>query len=125
MAEVAVNTPFESNEIKEIACQELMKRLNQLSPLMGAKEYSSFEIDFQIKIILRRAGESTNPSKTLAWGLCQQGKPAADDAVEMAVENSSFQSGDPNNERLARHMPLTVETSGKGGAVRRKVRIDQ
>jgi hypothetical protein len=102
--EVAINTPFESNEIKDIACAE-------------------FELDYNVKIKLSRTGETTIPTETLAWGNVAKGAPGA--VVEEAeIANSKFVSKDPNTERLSRDMPLTVETTdGKGGKTRKKVRV--
>lgn len=109
MVEVALNTPFDANEIKEIACQEFRKRLDGLSPLTGGKEYVAFSIDFSHKIRLRRAGEQDHEVReTLAWGHV----------------GSNFKSLDPNEERMERDMALTVETGdGRGGKIKKKVRV--
>ena len=132
MPETAVNLPFESSEIIDIAMQEFRKRLLGLSPLQSNKEYAGFSLDFQVKIHLRRTGEAIHEGReTLAWGNVQKGElpSGADlDAVtgEMeAVEHAStFESRDPNDERIERDMPLTVEAGdGKGGKIRKKVRV--
>lgn len=132
MAEVAINIPFEASEIIDIILDELKTRLRGLSPLQSNKEYAAFAVDFQVKIRLRRAGETAGDAKeTLAWGYAQKGDlpSAADlDAVAaetlIAQETSHFESRDPNEERVIRDMPLTVEGSdGKGGKARRKVRV--
>ena len=128
MPEVAVNLPFDANEVKDIACQEFRKRLDGLSPLMGAKEYSKFELDFEVKIKLSRLGAATAPTDTLAWGHTEKEVPVPagfDPAVEVAeIFRDIFETKDPNNERLERDMPLTIETpGGKGGVTRRKARI--
>ena len=132
MPEIAVNTPLDAGEIKDIAMQEFKKRLDGLGPLSGSKEYAGFSLDFQVKIHLRRTGEAIHEGReTLAWGNVQKGElpSGADlDAVigEMeAVEHAStFESRDPNDERIERDMPLTVEAGdGKGGKIRKKVRV--
>jgi hypothetical protein len=133
MAEVAVNLPFDANEVKDIACQEFRKRLDGLSPLMGAKEYSKFELDFEVKIKLSRLGAATAPTDTLAWGHAEKVLPgpievSGDDAVTVEetaeITGYTFETKDPNDERLERDMPLTIETpGGKGGVTRRKARI--
>lgn len=132
MVETALNVPFDSTEVKEIAVAEFRKRLDGLSPLSGGKEYAAFSIDFEVKIRLRRAGEQPHEAKeTLAWGKVEKGgmPSAADlDAVAKeaiaAQETSHFESKDPNEERIARDMPLTVESGdGRGGKVRKKVRV--
>lgn len=126
MAEIAVNTPFDSGEIKDIACQEFRKRLDGLSPLMGAKEYASFEIKFHVGIKLCRIGEVTTPKDTLAWGSAQGGEENPEHEQTIANEVSSFESGDPNTERQARGMPLTVETTdGRGGKTRKRVLVKE
>jgi hypothetical protein len=121
-SEVALNVPFDSNEVKEIAVAEFRKRLDGLSPLTGGKEYASFTLDFQVTIKLRRAGESAVDGKeTLAWGNLVGGAGVPD--VE-ATNISSFASQDPNEERVSRDMPLTVESGdGRGGKIRRKVKV--
>ena|ERR1700728_1523699 len=130
MVETAINVAFEANEIKEIIGQELRKRLDGLSPLTGSKEYSWFGVDFEIKIRYRRAGEQPHEEKqTLAWGhlerptntvLLTEGATG----VGTAEHHSSFESKDPNEERLDRDMPLTIETGdGRGGKLRKKVRV--
>lgn len=127
MPETAINAPFDASEIIEIATQELEKRLRGLSPLQGAKEYTAFSLDFQVKIRLRRAGETPQDArKTLAWG--RVSLPSAADldvtAEEEEIRNSTYQSKDPNEERIERDMPLTVESAdGRGGRKRRKVRV--
>lgn len=123
--EVAVNVPFDSSEIVEIAKQEFEKRLRGLSPLQGEKQYAAFSLDFQVKIHLRRSGEQVG-TETLAWG--NAARPSKSDvesqADETAEEVSRYDSKDPNEERVDRDMPLTVETTdGRGGRTRRKVRV--
>lgn len=128
--EVAVNLPFDSNEVKEIAVAEFKKRLDGLGPLQGAKEYASFSLDFQVKIKVSRLGAATGPTETLAWGHVDKSLPSSADLdtvaeeAEIAAATSTFQSQDPNTERQARDMPLTIETTdGRGGRVRRKARV--
>lgn len=130
MPEVAINTPFESNEIKEIAVAEFRKRLDQLGPIQGAKEYVKFALDFNVKIRVWRVGETGAGKETLAWGNTS-GNPANPTASDLNAEQESaeitadhFESKDPNTERLDRDMPLTVETTdGRGGRTRKKVKI--
>lgn len=135
MVETALNVPFDSTEVKEIAVAEFRKRLDGLSPLSGGKEYAAFSIDFEVKIRLRRAGEQPHEAKeTLAWGKVEKGEQWDGNVVdpsnpERAVGESfdiasTFDSKDPNEERIARGMPLTVESGdGRGGKVRRKVKV--
>lgn len=125
MAEVAVNVPLDANEIKSIACEELRKRLDQLGPLQGGKEYARFDLSFQVNIRLYRTGETTAPKDTLAWGHVAAGEIDPDQPEERVdLVNSGFTSGDPNAERQARGMPLTVETTdGRGGKTRKKVNV--
>lgn len=132
MAEVALNVPFEAQEIIKIVADELQARMSGLTPLHGSKEYAAFKVDFQVKIRLRRAGESDlSARETLAWGSVQDGQmPSAEDLDAVSEEitaaelTSGFESGDPNEERMKRDMPLTVETpDGKGGKTRKKVRV--
>ena len=126
MTEIAIATPFDSNEVKDIACQEFRKRLDGLSPLMGAKEYSKFKLDFEIKIELSRLGAATVPTSTLAWGDASGDRQIPGELVQesAAVTGETFETQDPNDERLERDMPLTIETvNGKGVAARRKARI--
>lgn len=165
MTETAVNLPFESSEIIDIAMQEFRKRLLGLSPLQSNKEYAGFSLDFQVKIHLRRTGEQPHEAReTLAWGCLKGGsidatalnltpeqeimlasqpgkvllagkydiaaghpneadlEPAS--LMEIAAIASTFESKDPNDERIERDMPLTVEAGdGKGGKIRKKVRV--
>ena len=128
MADVALNVPFDSGEIIHIVAEELMSRMMQLSPLQGSKEYVAFSAEFQVKITLRRAGEQEHEAKeTLAWGNVKKGDPSAADLDAVAEEAeiaSRFESRDPNEERQVRDMPMTVESGdGKGGRVRRKVKV--
>lgn len=128
MPEVAINIPFESQEVIDIILDELKTRLRGLSPLTGAKEYVAFSVDFQVKIRLRRSGETVVDEKeTLAWGNTSAGDVGTVLQLEdliAADEASHFESRDPNEERIARDMPLTVEgNDGKGGKARRKVRV--
>ena len=121
MSERALNLPFEANEVKEIATAEFRKRLDGLSPLMGAKEYLKFALDFEVKIKLWRNGDSV-PRETLAWGNSGGEKPSEGPLTEemSQVAGEIFESKDPNTERMSRDMPLTVE--GAGGK-RRKVNV--
>ena len=130
MTEIAVNTPFDSGEIKDIACEEFRRRLDGLGPLQGAKEYASFEIGFNVNIRLWRTGDTALAKDTLAWGTVSQGQgetqnhPPADETI--TVLNSGFESGDPNKERQDRGMPLTVESSdGRGGKIRKRVVVKE
>ena len=125
MPEVAVNVPFDAGEVKKIICEELHKRLDTLGPLQLAKEYASFSVDYKVTIRLRRSGEVTPPKETLAWGTIERGDPKAKVVAESSLDDM-FESGDPNEERLARNMPLTVETKdGKGGVIRKKVTVKE
>ena len=132
MPEIAVNTPLDAGEIKDIAMQEFKKRLDGLGPLSGSKEYAGFSLDFQVKIHLRRTGEAIHEGReTLAWGNVQGGElpsganlDAVSHEMEIAGIASTFESKDPNDERIERDMPLTVEAGdGKGGKIRKKVRV--
>ena len=124
MVETAVNVPFEANEIKEIICEELRKRLDGLCPLQGSKEYPRFQIDFQVNIRLFRSAAATDPKDTLAWGTVERGEESSGHVEELAVVGDSYESGDPNEERIARGKQLTVETrDGRGNISRRKVNV--
>lgn len=128
MPEVAINIPFEAGEVIDVILDELKTRLRGLSPLQGNKEYAAFSADFHLKIRLRRSGETVVDEKeTLAWGKTSAGDTGESfsaDELQTAEESSHFESRDPNEERQARDMPLTVEGSdGKGGKARRKVRV--
>jgi hypothetical protein len=128
MAETAIAVPFDSGEIKEIAIQEFRKRLDQLSPLNGAKEYGAFEIDFAHTIRLHRTSGIDNIDKqTLAWGHVEGGKiddvPVAELEV-VKVEETYKSDPDVNGERLKHGMPLTVESKdGKGNMIRKRVKV--
>ena len=142
MPEIAINVPFEAGEVIDVILDEFKTRMRGLSPLQGNKEYAAFSADFQVKLRLRRSGETpTDAKETLAWGKAEmgdvtpQGEPGPLDPFEagarlgndelVTVEHTShFESRDPNVERQARDMPLTVEgNDGKGGKARRKVRV--
>lgn len=131
MAEIALNVPFDAPEIIEIAIQEFRKRLQGLSPLQSNKEYVAFSIDFHHTIRLRRSGETVAEAReTLAWGKVEKGDLGIFDpehpdmADEVLSVEESFKSKDPNDERVARDMALTVETSdGRGGKIRKKVKV--
>ena len=126
MPEIAINVPLDSNEIKEIICEELRKRLDGLSPLQGAKEYASFSANFNVTVRLRRVGDVVTPKETLAWGTVTAGTVDASHQEETVVENFDFSSGDPNEERQSRGMALTVEApDGRGGKVRRRVLVKE
>src|SRR5208283_3787186 len=121
MPEIALALPFDSNEIKDIAVEEFRKRLEGLGCLQGAKEYGSFEISFNVNIRLWRAGDTALAKETLAWGTVEHGETEAPADETVNLVKSEFASGDPNEERQSRGMPLTVESSdGKGGKVRRR-----
>lgn len=130
-SEIAINVPFDSGEIVEIAKQELEKRMRSLSPLQGSKEYAAFSIEYQVKVTLLRAGEQKHEAReTLAWGNVAKGMPtgadldAVDAELEVAEATGKVESRDPNEERQERNMPMTVETNdGKGGRVRRKIKV--
>ena len=126
--EIAVATPFDSEEVKDIAVQEFRNRLNNLCVLQGNKEYAYFELQFEVHIKLLRAGEEAQETKeTLAWGDVKAGDPSAADLDALAQEAAlvdTFKSKEPNVERVDRDMPLNVETTdGKGGKITKKVRI--
>ena len=109
--------------MKDIACQEFRKRLDGLSPLMGAKEYSKFKLDFEIRIELSRLGAATVPTNTLAMGSAAGEREIPGEVAQdvAAIFGDIFETKDPNDERLERNMPLTIETvSSKGVAARRK-----
>jgi hypothetical protein len=80
-----------------------------------------------VTIRLWRAGETGEGKETLAWGAASGGPPPAlDSELQLETETiaDSFKSDDPNKERVARDMPLTVETpDGKGGKTTKKVRV--
>jgi hypothetical protein len=116
---------FAADEICEIAVAEFTKRLTQLSPLQGGKEYGAFEIDFAHTIRLRRT--LGIDKQTLAWGHVEGGKiddvPVAELEV-VRVEETYKSDPDVNGERLKHNLPLTVESKdGKGNMVRKRVKV--
>ena len=122
--EVAVAVPFEAGEIIHIVAEELQARLRGLSPLSQSKEYAAFSVDYQVKIRLRRTGETrADERETLAWGEVSKGEsPYVTD--EATFVSSTYESKDPNEERVDRDMALTVETGdGRGGKIRKKVKV--
>ena len=125
MSERALACPFDSSEIVEIAVAEFRRRLGGLSPLTLNKEYGAFEIEFSHTIRLRRVAESSSIDKTtLAWGSVKDGD--MNDAGEVVEEQAkeTFKSGNPNEERLANDLALTIESSdGRGGKTRRKQKV--
>ena len=126
--EIAVATPFDSEEVKDIDVQDFRNRLINLCVLQGNKEYAYFELQFEVHIKLLRAGEEAQETKeTLAWGDVKAGDPSAADLDALAQEAAlvdTFKSKEPNVERVDRDMPLNVETTdGKGGKITKKVRI--
>ncbi len=123
--EVAINLPFDSNEIKDIVCAELRKRLDTLGPLQGAKEYNRFEVAYEVAVKVYRVGETGAGKETLAWGKVEKGEKSPESVGEVdVVTDSTFVSKDPNEERLSRDMLLTVESrDGKGNMTRRKVKM--
>ena len=123
--EVAINLPFDSNEIKDIVCAELRKRLDTLGPLQGAKEYNRFEVAYEVAVKVYRVGETGAGKETLAWGKVEKGEKTPESVEEVdVVTDSKFVSKDPNEERLSRDMSLTVESrDGKGNMTRRKVKM--
>jgi hypothetical protein len=125
MTEIALSLPFDSNEIKDIVCAELRKRLDTLGPLQGAKEYNRFEVAYEVAVKVYRVGETGAGKETLAWGKVEKGEKSPDSVEEVdVVTDSKFVSQDPNEERLSRDMPLTVETKdGLGNTTRKKVRV--
>ena len=120
--EIAIATPFEANEIIDIACEEFRKRLTGLTPLHSAKEYAGFEIKFSHEISLY--GLSFGGDKqTLAWGGEKHGVTTGKPDATIS-DGGTFKSENPNTERMARDMPLTVEyADGKGHKQRKKVKI--
>lgn len=124
MPEVAIALPFDADEVKTIICQELRKRLDQLSPLYGLAQYRSFDAQFQVKITLRAPAEVDTSKQTLAWGELTHGQAETSDQSISANVEDSFTPGDPNEERMARDMLLTVEADdGRGGKASKKVRV--
>ena len=123
--EVAINAPFDSNEIKDIVCAELRKRLDTLGPLQGAKEYNRFEVAYEVAVKVYRVGETGAGKETLAWGKVEKGEKTPESVEEVhVVTDSKFVSKDPTEERLSRDMSLTVESrDGKGNMTRRKVKM--
>ena|SRR5271166_5669855 len=122
--EKALAIPFNTDEIIEISCAEFKKRLTQQSPLYSGKEYASFKLSYNVNIVLRnQGGELIN---TLAWGETEQSRvPEGVDATtapteEVTIKDSTFESAEPNVERMNRDMPLTV-MDRKGG--KRKVHV--
>lgn len=123
MSEKAILTPLTGDEIITIACAEFRKRLRSLSPLMGNKEYSGFEISFEhrIKLFVVGGGFATD-KQTLAWGTVGQGEGVEEQMLEDKAQYLS--SPDVNAERINHEMPLTLEVSdGRGGLTRKKVKV--
>jgi len=125
MIEKAINVSFDAGEICEIAAAEFLKRIRSLSPLSGGKLYAHFSLDFNVGIKLQRSGEDPqNANDTLVWGTVTAGDLVEDVEVECAKIEDTFESKEPNVERVARNLPLTVETTdGKGGKITKKVRV--
>lgn len=119
MPEKALPLPFDSDEIVQIACDELKKRLRGLSPLYSGKQYNSFSLDFNVGIrLVRASGEAVN---TLAWGSNKGGTISEADTAELDAVQDTFTSKEPNVERMERDMPLTVED--RKGGLPKKVRV--
>lgn len=119
MAEKALATPLESDEIIEIARDEFTKRLRGLSPLYSRKLYNAFVLDFNVSIrLIRASGEAVT---TLAWGDAKRGEVPADVCDDQDSMRESYVSKEPNVERMERDMPVTVED--KKGGPPKKVRV--
>jgi len=129
MPETAIAVPFTSEEVIEIAVEEFRRRLKSLSPLQNNKEYAGFDISFEHHIRLFRMATSGGGDKdTLAWGRVVKGECGITAEPADAVHDISTHKSDldVNKERLDHNLPLTVETGdGKGGRVRKKVRVGQ
>ena len=130
MVETAVNVPLEAGEIIHIIAEELQARLRGLSPLSQSKEYAAFSVEYQVKIRLRRTGETkTDERETLAWGTIKRATTVHPCPLRSRFcidESSTYESKDPNEERVDRDMPLTIETGdGRGGKIRKKVKVKQ
>ena len=129
MPEIALAMPFDASEIKSIIVEELRKRLDQLSPLQLQKEYAEFDVDYQVRIRLRRAGDTTPAKETMAWGKTTHKStkilPVHGDVIETpAIIEDHFHSQEPNVEREQRNMAMTVEAGdGRGGRVTKKVHL--
>lgn len=122
--EIALNVPFDAEEIQDIACAELRKTIKNLSPMQGMKQYGAFSLSFEVKIRLVPVGTGQDDKNTLAWGNVERGIMLIPGAVIVDSASVSYQSKDPNDERVDRDMPLTVEAGdGKGGKVLKKIRI--
>jgi hypothetical protein len=127
MAEKALATPFDTEEIITIAVDEFKRRLRGLSPLQGMKQYSGFQLSFHTDIKL--FGMSTNGGgvkETIAWGTLSKGETGADAIPADAASDVSMHTSnaDVNQERLDHDLPLNVETGdGKGGRIVKKVRV--
>jgi hypothetical protein len=125
--EIAVNVPFEASEIIHIVAEELQARLRGLSPLSQSKEYAAFSVEYQVKVRLRRTGETkADERETMAWGTVESPKGVVfqEDNVVLDVLSERYESKDPNEERVDRDMPLTVETGdGRGGKIRKKIKV--
>jgi hypothetical protein len=127
MTEKALAVPFDTEEIIEIAVLEFTRRLKTLSPLQGMKQYAGFELSFHTDIKL--FGMATNgggAKETLAWGIVAKGDTGVEAVPVDAASDVSMHKSDEdvNAERLAHDLPLTVEANdGKGGKIRKKVRV--
>lgn len=122
MAEKALPIPFESSEIIDILCAEFRARLGQNCHLQGGKEYASFRATFDVTMTLRSI--SGVVAETIAWAKPYRDEKVPDTTGAVTTEIKSpittFESGDPNAERMKRGMPLTV-TDKRGN--KRKVRV--
>lgn len=127
MAEKALAVPFDSDEIVEIICNEVRRRLRSLSPLQGSKEYSGFDISFEHHIhLFSMAGSGGSSKETMAWGRKLDGEVGVMAEPVAGERDIGTYKSDPdvNAERLKHNLPLTVETGdGKGGKIRKKVRV--
>jgi hypothetical protein len=126
MPEKALAVPLCSTEIIEVLCEQFRRRLNQLSPLQGNKEYAAFDVHFEHSIKLYRMGANGGGTRdTLAWGDVKEGEIPDEHICEELVESADYKSGtDVNGVRMEHSLPLTVEVGdGKGGKHRKKVNV--
>lgn len=126
MSTTTLADPIDGAELKLMILERVRRALDRDSTLANDIAYAGFRLDFEIKLVYKRATTAT----TMVWGGESGGaEPILPGDVvgdEMGVDKLAdhYETDSPNTAREAHDLPIPVMVKTATGVERRKIHVN-
>lgn len=125
MSTTTLADPIDGAELKLMIIERVRRALDRDSTLANDIAYAGFRLDFEIKLVYKRATTAT----TLVWGgesggaePILPGEAVVDGGVDRMVDK--YETDSPNAAREEHDLPIPVMVKTATGVERRKVHVN-